>query len=162
MTATFQQETLAQAWPDAQALFQRHYEELTFGKERIKLAPDAGRYEALERDGGLLVYTAREDGVLVAYAAFFLMPHAHYRHNLFALNDVFYTDTARRSDPWLGFRFIKFIDAKLTGDADISAVKWHVKVTRNFGPMLARMGYLPEETIWSKICPLPTDTRPGE
>jgi hypothetical protein len=151
MTATFQQETLAQAWPDAQALFRLHYEELTFGKERIELAPDVGRYEALERDGGLLVFTARDGGALVAYAAFFLMPHAHYRHNLFALNDVFYTDPARRGDRWLGFRFIRWIDERLCADGDIDAIKWHVKVHRDFGPALRRLGYVPEEVIWSKV-----------
>ena len=112
---------------------------------------DTGRYEALERDGGLVIYTAREAGVLVGYAAFFLVHHAHYRRNLFALNDVFYVDPARRSDPWLGFRFLKFIDAQLTADADIDAIKWHTKVHLDFGPLLRRLGYQAEEVIWSKV-----------
>jgi len=150
---TFQRETFAQVWPDAQPLLALHYEELTFGKERIRLAPDVGRYEALERDAGLLVFTARDDGRLVGYAAWFLVHHAHYRHDLFALNDVFYIDPARRDDVWLGFRFLRFIDAQLSGDSDISAVKWHVKAVRDFGPMLRRLGYVPEETIWSKVIP---------
>lgn len=147
----FQQETLACAWPDAERLFRLHYDELTFGKERIELAPDTGRYEALERDGGLVIYTARDGDDLVGYAAFFLVHHAHYRRNLFALNDVFYVDPARRADPWLGFRFLKFIDAQLTADADIDAIKWHTKVHLDFGPLLRRLGYQAEEVIWSKV-----------
>lgn len=150
---TFQQEPFAEAFRDAERLFQSHYEELTFGKERIALAPDAGRYEALDQQGGLLVHTARDDGQLVGYAAWFLTWHAHYRHDLFAINDVFYVDPKRRADPWLGFRFLKFIDRDLSACEHISAIKWHVKVHREFGPMLARLGYVPEETIWSKVNP---------
>lgn len=148
---TFQQESLAQAWPDVQRLLEMHYEELTFGKERIKLAPDAGKYEALERDGGLLIYTARDDEKLIAYSAFFLVFHAHYRHNLFAMNDVFYLDPERRDDVWLGYRFLRFIDKQLTAVPEIDAIKWHVKVNREFGPMLSRLGYAAEEVIWSKV-----------
>jgi len=155
---TFQRESLVQAWEGAKRLFRAHYDELTFGKERIELAPDTGRYEALEREGGLLIHTARDDGVLVGYAAWFLVHHAHYRHNLFAINDVFYIDPARRDDPWLGFRFLKFIDADLTGYG-VDAIKFHVKLKKDFGPMLKRFGYAPEETIWSKICPASTDTQ---
>ncbi len=149
----FQQETLACAWPDAEELLRLHYDELTFGKERIRLAPDEGRYEALERDGGLIIFTARDDGKLVGYALFFLVHHLHYRHNLYAMNDVFYVDPARRSDPWLGFRFLKFVDTQLSTDPDIDAIKWHVKLRREFGPMLKRLGYEPEEVVWSKLPP---------
>jgi hypothetical protein len=148
---TFQRERLAEVWPDAQRLFQLHYEELTFGKQRIELAPDTGRYEALERDGGLAIYTARDDGALVGYAAFFLIGgHMHYRLNSFAINDVFYVDPARRTDVWLGFRFLRFIDRELT-EYGVDAIKWHVKVTRDFGPMLQRLGYQAEEVVWSKV-----------
>jgi len=150
--ATFQQESLEQAWPDAQRLFALHYEELTFGKERVKLAPDTGRYKALERDGGLMVFTARDDdGAMAGYAVFFLTSHIHYRLNLFAVNDVFYIDPERRSDPWLGFRFIKFLDRHLSAISEIDAIKWHTKVHREFGPILHRLGYVPEETIWAKV-----------
>jgi hypothetical protein len=162
MTVTYQQEPLATAWPDAEPLFRLHYEELTFGKGSIKLAPDIGRYHALERDGGLAIYTARDDGALIGYAAWFLVHHLHYRHNLYAINDLFYVDPARRSDTWLGFRFLRYIDRQLSGDPHIDAIKWHVKVHKEFGSMLRRLGYAPEETIWSKVCPSSTDTRSGK
>lgn len=158
----FQVEPLASVRPDVDQLLQLHYDELTFGKERITLAPDWGRYEALERDGGLLIHTARDDGQLVGYAAWFLVHHAHYLHDLFAINDVFYLDPARRDDPWLGFRFIRYVDRNLSEMPEVASIKWHVKVTKNFGPMLKRLGYVAEEVIWSKVCPPPTDTRPGE
>lgn len=151
MTVEYRQETLAQAWPDAEPLFELHYQELTFGKEKIRLAPDTGRYEALERDGGLVIYTARDDGVLIGYAAFFLIGgHAHYRFNPMAINDVFYLDPGRREDVWLGYRFLRFIDRQLV-EYGIDAVKFHVKFKRDFGPMLSRLGYEPEEVVWSKI-----------
>jgi hypothetical protein len=161
---TLQQETLSQVWDDVQPMLLAHYEELTVGKARIKLAPDRGRYEAMERDGGLAIYTARDDGRLVGYSAFFLVHHMHYRHNLFALNDVFYLDAERRNDAWLGFRFLRYIDRVRAAIPEIDTIKWHVKVTKEFGPMLKRLGYAPEETIWSKVspCPKPTDTPPAE
>lgn len=151
---TFQRERVFEVWDEAERLFALHYEELTFGKGVIRLAPDRRRYEKLDADNSLEVYTAREDGKLVGYAAFFVMPHPHYMHNLYAMNDVFYLDPEKRTDPWLGFRFLKYIDAHLTGDdqiVPIDAIKWHVKVFRDFGPMLRRLGYEPEETIWSKV-----------
>lgn len=147
----FQQETLACAWPDALPLFELHYQELTFGKEKIKLAPDIGRYEAIERDGGLVIYTARDDGQLVGYAAFFVIGgHMHYRLNPMAINDVFYIDPGRRADPWLGYRFLRFIDRQLCAYG-VDAVKFHVKFRKDFGLMLKRIGYEQEEVVWSKI-----------
>ena len=148
---TFQRERLLDVWEDAQTLLVSHYEELTFGKERIKLAPDTGKYEALERDGGLWIFTAREGGKLVGYAAFFMLDgHLHYRFNSFAINDVFYIDPARRNDVWLGYRFLRFIDRELT-EHGMDAIKFHAKTHLDYGPLLKRLGYEAEEVIWSKI-----------
>ena len=151
---TFQREPFDAAYPDAEPLLRLHYEELTFGRGRIQLAPDVGRYRALEAEGALVVHTARDDGQLVGYAAWFLTWHMHYRHNLYALNDVFFVDPARRADRWLGYRFIRHIDRDLSNpDHGIDAIKWHAKAHRDFGSMLQRLGYQPEEVIWSKVRP---------
>lgn len=147
----FGTETLQSVRGDLGRLLPLHYDELTFGKERIKLAPDWARYERLDYERKLGIYTARDSAEnLIGYACFFLVDHPHYQYAYLAINDVFYIDPAWRSDVWLGYRFLKFIDGELLR-LDPDAIKWHVKVQRDFGPMLKRLGYVPEETIYSKV-----------
>lgn len=75
---TIQTERWATFYPDSKAIFPLHWQELALHQEQIPLAIDEAKYETLDRSGILLILTARDEGRLVGYFLWFLMPHLHY------------------------------------------------------------------------------------
>ena len=104
-------------------------------------------YLHLEKAGGLRVYLARSGGQLAGYAAFFLTAHPHHRTVLLAQQDVIYIDPGHRG---CGGRFISWIDEKLTGDG-VQMILHHVTVSKDFSPLLERLGYAKTATVYTKI-----------
>lgn len=75
---TFQTEPWAKFWPDAQAIFHQHWRELALYQDEIPIDVDAEKYAKLDALGILLIVTGREDGRLIGYYLWYLMPHPHY------------------------------------------------------------------------------------
>lgn len=106
---TFQVEPLAKFYQDGQALFPLHYRELAMFQEQVKLDLDVGKYERLEKEGAVLICTAREDGRLVGYHVTFLLPHLHYASaGKMAHTDMYYVLPEHRSG--VGARLLLFVE----------------------------------------------------
>ena len=75
----FAREALYEMSAEVGRLLQAHYEELAKNQDRVKLNVDWERYAQLAQSGSYLVFTVRNDGVLVGYSGFFTSPHPHYR-----------------------------------------------------------------------------------
>ncbi|MFC5861095.1 GNAT family N-acetyltransferase [Acidicapsa dinghuensis] len=73
-----QVERWAEFYPDSKLVFPEHWRELALHQDEIQLSIDEEKYANLDRLGILLILTAREDGRLVGYYLWFLMPHLHY------------------------------------------------------------------------------------
>jgi hypothetical protein len=139
---------------DVQPLLALHYEELTLNKERVKLDPMWERYAQLEashRDA-LQIFTARDDGALVGYAAFFVQPHLHYRALFPAINDVIFVHPQRRNSTGLA------PDPLLRARAEAVRAEdrqFHVKPATPMAALLPKLGYgvngEPEELIFGKF-----------
>jgi len=56
--------------------------------EQLRASGAGEAYEALERPQCLRIFTARVDGRLVGYCAYFVGPNAHYKSSLQALQDM--------------------------------------------------------------------------
>ncbi len=145
----FQRETLFDVVEEAQPLLDRHYEELTMHKEVVKLNPQWDKYAALEQMGAFVVFTCRDEGVLVGYSAFFLNTHYHYADLMVAQNDLFYLDDVHRKG-LAALRFIRFAESQLK-DLGANKIIYHAKHSNNFAPILNRLGYAAEETMCGKI-----------
>lgn len=88
---SFQRESLLEFWPDAEAIFPRHWAELALNQDKIKIDIDKLRYEDMEKFGLMYILTARKAGQLVGYLMAFLMPHFHYKSaGKMALVDMYY------------------------------------------------------------------------
>jgi len=144
-----QQEILYMVMDEAEYLLKMHYQELTLNKEHVMLAPDWERYADLEKQGNLIIFTARDEGRLVGYSAFFINSHIHYKNNLFAINDVLFLHPDYRNNS-CGARLIKYSDQELSKLGKVK-ILWHVKVSRDFRPILHRLGYVDEEIICGKM-----------
>lgn len=147
---TFQREILYDVMDDAAPLLEMHYQELTLNKERIVLAPIWERYAALEAAGLLVLFTARDEGALIGYSAFFVQSHIHYADTLVASNDVLFLHPDARKKPTVGIRLIKFSERELK-TLGVNKITWHAKFSNELRSILNRMGYADEEVVVGKI-----------
>lgn len=142
-------EYLATFQTEAQTLLEQHYQELTLHKEHIRLSVDWDKYYKLESIGGFVLITARDEGKLVGYSAFFVSSHIHYKETKVAMNDVLFLHKDYRKGS-TGIKLIKESE-KIMKDLDVSKIVWHVKLSNDFTPILKRMGYISEEVCVGKI-----------
>lgn len=143
----FAREPLDGALLDAMApLLKRHWAEVGHYPD-IPLEVDAGVYLGAEANGQLRIFTARDGGRLVGYAAYFVRPNPHYASSVQAVEDVIFVAPECRGST--GARLIRFADDALRAEG-VQAVYHHVKLAHNWGPLLERMGYEPIDVIYGK------------
>jgi GNAT superfamily N-acetyltransferase len=142
----FQRENWSVIQTQGASLTKKHYLEIAHYQD-IPLDLDHEAYLALERNGNLRVFTARdEDGALVGYAIFFLRMTMHYKSSLQAVQDILYIDKEHRG---FGKKFIEWCDCALAGER-VQVVYHHVKCAHDFSPMLERLGYQQIDKIFGK------------
>lgn len=87
---TFQSERFDDVVEEVTPHLLKHWEELAQNKEAIPLEPDYEAYSNLEKSGRLLVCTCRDNGRIVGYACYFVLPrHPHYNAP-WAIADIFW------------------------------------------------------------------------
>lgn len=145
----FQRELLCEVVEEVQPLLERHYLELTRHKDVVKLAPRWPQYAAMEQAGCFVVLTARDDGKLAGYNAFFVQPHMHYEGLSTATNDVFWLEPEYRRGV-TALRFLRFCEDHLKAQGVMKLV-YHCKLSNNFAPILHRLGFADEEVMCGKI-----------
>jgi len=146
---TFQQESLYEIIDEVDELLQLHYLELTLNRDKIKLEPMWERYSALEFAGAFVVYTARSNGRLIGYSAFFLNNHLHYADLKTAINDVLYIHPDFRVGR-TGIGMIRFSERSLVKQLGSFKLVWHAKLSNELSSILERMGYSVEEVMLAK------------
>lgn len=138
-------ELISEIKDEIQPLLELHYKEIAHYPD-IKLNPDYLRYQKLEDSGMFKVFTARSDGKLIGYNAFFLNHNLHYMDSYQAIQDILFVDPTRRG---FGRNFIKWCDLQLK-EMGVQLVLQHLKVKHNFGVILERQGYELIDLIYGK------------
>ncbi len=146
---SFARELLCEVVQEVQPLLELHYAELTLHKDVIKLDPRWDDYILLERMDRLAIFTARDEGRLVGYSAFFVNRHMHYSDLVTAQNDVLYLHPDSRRGT-TGLRFIDFVEAPLR-DMGVRKLVYHIKFSLDWRPILHRRGYADEEVMCAKL-----------
>lgn len=126
-------------------LLMAHWREVA-GDKDIPLEPRWDLYFDMQDLGKLLVYTARREGRLIGYNAFFKDRHLHYATSLQGANDVIFIDPRERG---FGRAFIRFCIDQLTAEK-VQVNSYHVKLSHDWGHVLAEMGFEPREVVWVK------------
>lgn len=131
-------------------LLERHWREVALCDAFGPVDIDLDAYRRAEDADMLRIYTARDqDGKLVGYAAYFVMPNFHYQSKLVAEADVFFLLPEERRG-LAGLRLLRFADAELRkGGVNIIAQK--VKTAHDCGSLFKRMGYVHAENVWMKV-----------
>ncbi len=142
-------ESVANVRGEIQPLLERHYQELTVGKEVVVLEVDWDKYENLERMNMLSVVTARDEGVLIGYSVFFIYSHMHYKSLKAASNDVLFLDKEYRKGR-AGLKLLKESEIQLAR-LGVRKITWHIKTSLDWSKILLRMGYAQEELVMGKL-----------
>jgi len=132
---------------EALPLGQMHNEEIGGVISDVKIRVPKEMYEHLDTNGMLRMYTLRENGQLKGYNVFAVVTHPEYGH-LTAQHDVMFLHPSVR----FGFNAIKFLrwcDEQLKSDG-VLFVTQHVTASKDYSPVLKRLGYEPSETIYIK------------
>lgn len=127
-------------------MLELHWAEIAVYQD-IPLDPDVETYAALEAQGQLRIYTAREAGALRGYAVFFVRPNLHYKGSKQAWQDVFYIDPRERFRG--GFMLVRYCEAALRAEG-VQVVYHHAKLINGFGQLLKTMKYQLVDEIYAK------------
>lgn len=152
MSVTFQEERFADVIGEAASLTQRHWEEIARNRDSIPLAPDMVRYSKMDEMGLLLICTARLDGKLVGYAAYFLEPHGHinYRKTPWSHSNIFWVDNGLR-EHGIGSGLFRFVEMALKSHG-IAMMHTRTKIAHPAaGKMLQSLGQAAIETVFEKV-----------
>jgi len=150
MTVEFKRERFQDVYLESKPLLERHWEEIARNKDFIKLVPDVKKYEASENMGILRCLTARENGILIGYAVYFVTPHLHYSNNLWAFCDIIWIAPEHRKG-MLGIRLIRFVEQFLK-DEGVHVIHTIAKLAHPaLGKILGHLGHNPIETVYAKV-----------
>jgi L-amino acid N-acyltransferase YncA len=146
-SVALQEEPIRALWAEMWPLLCAHWREIATWQD-IQLDPDMDAYEAMAEAGMLRVFTARDEGRLIGYAAYVVRTHLHYMGSKQAVQDVIYLSPKHRRGR-LGIRLMQHADAALAEDG-VQVVYHHVKLAHDFGPVLERMGYTLVEKVYAR------------
>jgi GNAT superfamily N-acetyltransferase len=144
----YQQEFLDSVVEDVKELLESHWDEVALNKDKIKINPDWDTYYALQEQGKLDIFTARDKGVLVGYFVVLVSTHMHYKDHLFAKNDLIYLAPSHRKG-FTGVKLIKFAESMLKEDG-VSVLVINTKNHKPFHKLMKFLGFSSAETLYSK------------
>ncbi len=147
---TYQVEKFKDAEKEMLELSTKHWKEVSPYHDVRPLNIDLEYYYNLENQERLLSFTVRNDGKLVGYCYFVFVALSHYKQIIIAVNDTLYVMPEYRKG-MVGYKFIKFAENHLVS-LNIQEIMWRTKIgDKNFGKLLERLGYFPEEISYTKM-----------
>ena len=141
-------EKLSNCLEELKPLLASHYEEVAMYKDKINFNPDYARYKVLEEAGALHIVVARDAEELVGYFICFLMPHLHYKDNLYAVNDIVYIKEELRSSK-AGLDMFNYAENSLRS-LGASVLCIHMKTSLPFDSLCEGLGYDYAERNYTK------------
>ena len=146
---TYQEEKIADIWEELVPLLHEHRKEVEDEFITAPLEPDGKQYARMEEHGLFCILTARCNGKLVGYNAFYLYPHSHYPSMKYANNDVlFLLPEYRRSSA--GIKLITEAE-KMLRKHGVASILMEVRDYRDFSPILKHNGFHKQGTVYMKI-----------
>ena len=128
-------------------LLLEHKEEVCVYSDFV-LDPNWDMYKKACEMKMMRTYTARDEGVLIGYVLFIVSFNPHYGAVLQAEQDALYISPDHRGR-LLGLQLIKYADNELT-EIGVNLVVHHVKVAKDFSPILERLGYSMTKKIYER------------
>lgn len=130
------------------SLLEDHYQELAKNKNLAVLAPDVNKYLAMQDAGIVVTLLARKEDQLVGYSITFITKHLHYKHLVYAQNDVLFVDRSHRKGR-VGIRLIKETE-KICAEKGAKQIVWHAKPDTPLDMLMPALGYNTQDVMYSK------------
>jgi hypothetical protein len=145
----FEEENVYDVREEIAPMLDKHYEEVAMYKDKIKLAVDWDKYETMEDQDSLRVYTLRNDEEkLVGYNVFFVHIHPHYMNDKYAVNDIVYIDpTYRHTENTI--EFFNWCERMLEHEG-VSVMTYHMKEYIPFHTLMKALDFDHAEFIYTK------------
>ena len=147
---TYAVEDWREFYPEAAAIFQRHWEEIALDRDSIKFSLDITRYQAMADSGILHVLAARCDFQLVGYYVAFVLPHIHYQEaGLMAFTDIYYLLPEFRHGS-NGVEFFVEAEESLKAKGVVKAYL-STKVHKDMGSLFEKLGWRLSDRCYTKL-----------
>lgn len=145
---TISREPPARAWDEIQPYVARHWAEVAPASQAdIPVLPDYSAYAQFDEAGQVRCVTARVDGRLVGYLVALVMEHPHHPGSIQADVMAVYVEPHERGRA--GALLLRQTDDMLRHEG-VEVIRHRVKQTRDWSPVLLRMGYEAEEITYSR------------
>lgn len=144
MPTTFQRESLVPIWMELAPLMAAHWMELNPADD-LPFCPDVRTYEDCEAAGIFRLFTARREGGLIGYNAFFVRSGLHCKDVLQATHDALWVHPAFRH--FTSGKFMIWCDQQLAEEG-VSTVSQNSRLDHPIDSTLKKLGYEPTETVW--------------
>lgn len=149
---SFARVPIATVAAELQALAEREYEEV--GQKNLAgLNVDWDRYRELDAAGNLATFIVKRGhgnaGRIVGYSVFVVQTHIHYRDALVAANSAVYVAPEARAGR-IVLKLLRYAEIGLEAQG-VRKIYYHVKRERDFGPLLAHLGYEDAERMFAKV-----------
>ncbi len=141
-------ERLADAWDEVFQIALEHWKETEAYRHGQGFAPDKDRYLRYEQAGIYHQYTAREDGVLIGYGGFYIMPSMHTQQMIANEDTYFILPSHRKGRTALNLFRAMEKEAQRLGAVELMLT---TKVSNPRAELIVQhMGYQVVEHRWSK------------
>lgn len=145
---TYQKEEFQDIKFEIQPLLYQHWEEVAMYKDKIELAPDWSRYDALANSGNLHIVTVRDDGELVGYFITMVVKGLHYKNTTYGVNDILLIKPEYRKSG-VGRDLFKTAEALLKEEG-VDVISIHMKTYIPFDSLCESLGYDYAERLYTK------------
>jgi len=144
---TYQEEQFGDFYEEAEPIFATYYKDL-LPEHNLPFDPNYDQYLSAQDRGNLMCLTCRDDGKLVGFVAFFIMPYLYSRRERIAIEDLYYLAESHRKGI-TGVRLLKEAEKvlKFYGVGIINVV---CKAHQDRTTLYERLGYTYTEKHFSK------------
>jgi len=145
----YQIESLVECLEDMKPLLEKHWKEVAWYQDEIKLNPSYDKYLQLEELGMLHIVTVRDGEELVGYNINFINSHLHYSDHVYAVNDIIFLKPEYRNvGVAIGLLEVTEQELKKLG---VSVVTIHMKTDHPFKSLMEHAEFTQQEHIYSKL-----------
>ena len=135
----FQREAVNDVLDELIPLLIKHYEETGWEQDKLPLDIDFKRYLQLEDAECYVIYTVRDEDVLIGYSGYFYHTNLHHKAIVFAINDMVFVRQEHRQTP-IAEHLIVYSEEQLRA-LGAQVVTYQVKTHLDWSSLLERNGY---------------------
>lgn len=145
---TYQYEELEDIKFEIQPLLYEHWEEIAMYKDKVELAPDWVRYQAMADAGNLHIVTVRDNGILVGYFITLIVKGLHYKYTTYGMNDIVLIKPEYRNSG-VGKKLFETVEASLK-EKGVNVMTIHMKTYAPFDSLCESLGFDYAERLYTK------------